>query len=129
MDLSPVTDSSTRQPASCGRSLRPATVVPSWLQALGLQPKEEHITKDRLFAIDVALRGPSAERIAVQVDGQSHFSRNEPFVLSGETEARNRALSSMGWHVVTVPWHMWLELDGPDARRRWLRGELEAAVR
>ena len=47
-------------------------------------------------AVDIALRH---EQVAVEVDGSSHFSHNEPHVPLGRTLWRWSLLQSRGWRV------------------------------
>jgi hypothetical protein len=60
------------------------------LRRLGISHELEYTMADGLFSIDLA------------IDGLSHFTRNtlEPL---GHTGLRDRLLSAMGWHVVSIP--------------------------
>jgi hypothetical protein len=58
--------------------------------------------------------------VAIEVDGASHFSANEPFVPMGKSVLRWRTLSSRGWKVVSVPYYHWAVLRTMDERKEYL---------
>ncbi len=76
------------------------------LRRLGISHELEYTTADGLFSIDLAVVD---RRIAIEVDGPSHFTVNtlEPL---GHTRLRDRLLSAMGWHVVSIPFFEWDKL-------------------
>jgi hypothetical protein len=76
------------------------------LRRLGIPHELEYLTADGLFSIDLAIVD---RRIAIEFDGPSHFSRNtlEPL---GHTRLRDRLLSAMGWHVVSIRFFEWDKL-------------------
>ncbi len=80
------------------------------LRRLGISHELEYTTADGLFSIDLAIVD---RRIAIEVDGPSHFTRNtlEPL---GHPRLRDRLLSAMGWHVVSIPWFEWERLQRPE---------------
>ena len=80
------------------------------LHRLGILHELEHITADGLFSIDLAVVD---RRIAIDFDGPSRFTRNtlEPL---GHTRLRDRLLSAMGWHVVSLPFFDWDRLQRPE---------------
>ena len=80
------------------------------LRRLGIPHELECITADGLFSIDLAIVD---RRIALEFDGPSHFTRNtlEPL---GHTRLRDRLLSAMGWHVVSIPFFDWDRLQRPE---------------
>ncbi|KAG1660821.1 hypothetical protein FOA52_010246 [Chlamydomonas sp. UWO 241] len=63
----------------------------------------EQATDDGLFSINIAVQLPDGSRLAVEVDGPSHFLRNPPGRLNGAALLRNRLLEARGWRVVSVP--------------------------
>jgi hypothetical protein len=63
----------------------------------------EQATDDGLFSIDIAVQLPDGSRLAVEVDGPSHFLSNSPGRIDGATLLRNRMLEARGWRVVSVP--------------------------
>ena len=82
------------------------------LRRLGIPHELECITADGLFSIDLAIVD---RRIALEFDGPSHFTRNtlEPL---GHTRLRDRLLSAMGWHVVSIPFFEWDRLHQTEQR-------------
>ena len=68
-------------------------------------------------------------RIAVEVDGPSHFTANRPHARLGSTALRDRLLRAKGFAVAPVPFYEWNELGGDeDARGRYLRELVERAA-
>jgi hypothetical protein len=82
------------------------------LRRLGIPHELECITSDGLYSIDLAIVD---RRIALEFDGPSHFTRNtlEPL---GHTRLRDRLLSAMGWHVVSIPFFEWDRLHQTEQR-------------
>jgi very-short-patch-repair endonuclease len=80
------------------------------LRRLGISHELEYTTADGLYSIDLAIVD---RRIALEFDGPSHFTRNtlEPL---GHTRLRDRLLSAMGWHVVSIPFFEWDRLHRPE---------------
>ena len=99
------------------------------MQAMGTKPVSEYITADGLFAIDIALWARGATRIAVEVDGPSHFAVNDLRHVTGQTRVRHHALSRLGWVVVSVPLATWLQMPDRAAKESWLRRQLFHATR
>ena len=90
------------------------------LHRLGISHELEHITADGLFSIDLAIVD---RRIAIEFDGPSHFTRNtlEPL---GHTRLRDRLLSAMGWHVVSIPFFDWDGLHQPEQMDAYVKQRL-----
>jgi len=65
------------------------------------------------------------QRVAVEADGPSHMCRNTLRPL-GHMALKHRQLRAMGWHVVSVPWHEWDELIGPQEKMQYLQKRLQA---
>ena len=70
-----------------------------------------------LAAVDVAL--PSA-RVAVELDGPSHFFANAPSVPVGGTAFKRRLLRALGWQLVSVPHFHWAQLATGAARAAYV---------
>ena len=100
--------------AQAGQSRASAfqTEVSRALSRVGIAHDMERLTDDGLFCIDIVLRGPA--RVAVEVDGPSHFLRNTR-APNGPTLARQRLLEARGWRVASVPWFEWAECHGDAA--------------
>ena len=101
---------------ACREEARKVTVsngqreVGESLHRLGIPHELEYITADGLFSIDLAIVD---RRTALEFDGPSHFTHDtlEPL---GHTRLRDRLLSAMGWHVVSVPFFEWDKLHQPE---------------
>jgi very-short-patch-repair endonuclease len=80
------------------------------LRRLGISHELEYNIADGLYSINFAM---VERRIALEFDGPSHFTRNtlEPL---GHTRLRDRLLSAMGWHVVSIPFFEWDRLQRPE---------------
>jgi hypothetical protein len=96
------------------------------LRRLGVSHELEHITEDGLFSIDLAVVD---RRIAVEFDGPSHFTTKfgthtlEPL---GRTRLRDRLLSKLGWHVVSIPFFEWGPLHQPEQKDAYVKQRLFA---
>ena len=64
----------------------------------------EFMTSDNLFSIDIAI--PS-KKIAIEVDGPSHFLNSHPEEYEGTTALRNRLLKNRGWKVASFSLCKW----------------------
>jgi very-short-patch-repair endonuclease len=66
-------------------------------------------------------------RIALEFDGPSHFTRNtlEPL---GHTRLRDRLLSAMGWHVVSIPFFEWDRLRQKEQRDAYVERRVHQRV-
>jgi len=103
--------------ARCAAAFRDAEAQPSRLQrqvaetlvSLGASVEEEVVLEEG-YSLDVVVdwRG---ERLAVEVDGPSHFVGREP---TGATALKRRQLKHFGWRLVSVPYWEWNELDDPE---------------
>ena len=97
-------------------------------EELGVESAMEVTTEDGLLSIDVVPRGT---KVAVEVDGPSHFVRTlrtdgngggrgdgvgAP-KANGATLARRKLLGARGWTVVSVPYFEWDACEGDAARQ------------
>jgi len=77
----------------------------------GCDLREEQVTDDSegLFSIDIFFQEPggSGRKMAVEVDGPTHFMTNMPGRATGDTLLRDRLLASLGYEVVVVPGVEW----------------------
>ena len=91
--------------------------VAAALRNKGLHCELEFCPSDSNIVIDVAVFDDETNsRVAVEVDGPSHFSTNVPGHALGAVKLRNELLRHSGWQVVTVPYFEWTRL------RHWERG-------
>ena len=66
-------------------------------------------------------------RVAMEVDGPSHFTSNKPRRLNGASILKTRVLRARGWgRVVRVSYYEWSDLgNATEAKRQYLRGLLK----
>ena len=83
----------------------------------------EHSTEDGLSTMDIALLLRGGQKLAIEVDGPSHFlSDGKSF--SGNTALRNCLLENRGWKVVNVSASVWIALNNDDKRIAYLKAKL-----
>ena len=58
--------------------------------------------------------------VAVEVDGSTHFTQNQPYVPLGRTLWRWRLLAARGWRVVSVPYYRWARLQTLADKKQYL---------
>jgi hypothetical protein len=93
------------------------------LHRLGIPHELECITADGLFSIDLAIVD---RRIAIEFDGPSHFTKAmEP---RGHARLRDRLLSAMGWHVVSIPFFEWDRLHQTEQRDAYVERRVHRIV-
>lgn len=61
------------------------------------------------------------KRVALEIDGPTHFSRNSGSPL-GHTMLKRRSIAAAGWKFVSVPHQEWEELKGGFEQLGYLRG-------
>ena len=66
--------------------------------------------------------------VAVEVDGPSHFARNDAGVSLGQTRLKHRQLRALGFDVLSVPIADWEYLESPEEKVEYLREGFEAAA-
>jgi hypothetical protein len=89
-----------------------------------MHPVLEHVAEGGLFCIDIALKpkaGPG-QRVAVEVDGPTHYTRSRPYRELGATVLRRRLLEWHGWRVVSVPVREWRQQGDKAGYLRGLLG-------
>jgi len=121
--------------ARCDAAFRASEVTVSRLQRqvaemlvlLGASVQEVVLQEGYSLDLVVDWRG---ERLAVEVDGPSHFVGREP---TGATLLKRRQLEHFGWWLVSVPYWEWDELSDKkttrEQRAAYLSKLLEAALR
>ena len=126
--------------ARCADAFRSREGTPSRLQldvvgALrkleGVEAVEEEVVTEEGYSIDALVCLPGDVRVAVEVDGPSHFleagtgaAKRTP---SGTTRLKHRQLRAQGWQLVSVPYWEWDRLNASQ-RGPYLRGLLNATV-
>jgi very-short-patch-repair endonuclease len=99
--------------------------LPGWQ----VPPQQEVPTDDRNFSIDIAAVTAAGVRLAVEVDGPSHFVRmGGRWEVEGPTQYRNRALAARGYTVVSIPGWEWRQLNGACQQHQYLQDKIKGAT-
>ncbi|KAL6971823.1 hypothetical protein U1Q18_031506 [Sarracenia purpurea var. burkii] len=67
------------------------------------------------------------QKIALEIDGPTHFSRNSGVPL-GHTMLKRRYIAAAGWKIVSLSHHEWEELQGGFEQLEYLREILKAHI-
>jgi hypothetical protein len=94
--------------------------LPGWQ----VPPQQEDVTEDKNFSIDIVAATAAGDRLAVEVDGPTHFVSPGNRV-NGPTQYRNRALEARGYTVVSIPGWEWEQLKGFQQQKRYLQDKLK----
>ena len=100
--------------AHCDAAFRASEVTVSRFQrqvaetlvSLGVSVQEEVVLEEG-YSLDLVVNW-RGERLAVEVDGPSHFVGREP---NGATLLKRRQLEHFGWRLVSVPYWEWNDQD------------------
>jgi very-short-patch-repair endonuclease len=90
-------------------------------------PQQEKLTDDDNFSIDIVAVTAAGVRLAVEVDGPSHFVSPGNRV-NGPTQYRDRALKAWGYTVVSIPGWEWAQLKGTEQRQQYLLEKLKGEL-
>jgi hypothetical protein len=91
------------------------------------QPESEGVTADGLFSVDIAATTATGVKVAIEVDGPSHFI--QPLrTVGGPTLCRNRTLAARGYVVVSIPYWEWETLRGVEPKQQYLLAKLQPAL-
>jgi hypothetical protein len=112
-----------------------AAATPSLLQREAVQslevltgwqvpPKQEERTRDKNFSIDIFAVTTAGVRLAVEVDGPTHFV-SPGNKVDGRTKYRDRALKARGYTVVSIPGWEWEKLQGAKQKQEYLVNKLK----
>jgi hypothetical protein len=97
--------------------------LPGWR----VPPQQEKPTDDHNFSIDIFAVTAAGVRLAVEVDGPSHFVSPGNRV-NGPTQYRDRALKAWGYTVVSIPGWEWAQLKGTEQRQQYLLEKLKGEL-
>jgi hypothetical protein len=102
--------------------------LPGWQ----VPPQQEVVTADGNFSIDIAAVTAAGVKLAVEVDGPTHFVNRgntvdgpTQYTVDGPTQYRNRTLAARGYTVVSIPFRDWGDLKGDQARLHYLQSKLQ----
>jgi len=112
--------------------LRPASgehrSVREALERLGYTTRQEELLRDAgCYTADIFL--PSL-RVAIEIDGPTHFVRDETHTHrpSGPAMFKWRQLRAFGYAVISVPYFEWTELLTPAEQSEYLRRRINATL-
>jgi hypothetical protein len=99
--------------------------VSAVLKALpGLECEDEAVDGASGYSIDILVKlNKGGHRIAVEVDGPSHFYASGKKPL-GATLLKRRHLGLLGYKVVSVPYFEWMLLKDSGAKTEYVRGKV-----
>ena len=111
-----------------------AADVASSVRRLGLEYEEEAIDEESGYSIDILVSHSGehgdhvgAGKIALEVDGPSHYLLPGRRTANGNTVLKTRVLSMPGYKSVSVPFWDWDGLEGQVAKDAYLRKVLGMA--
>jgi hypothetical protein len=90
-------------------------------------PAAEQVTADGSYSVDIAATTASGVKVAIEVDGPSHFIQPGNS-LGGTTMFRNRALAARGYVVISIPYWEWDALRGAEQKQQYLLAKLQPAL-
>ena len=88
----------------------------------------EHLTEDGFFRIDIALQLNGDQKLAIEVDGPTHFL-DDGKTLNGPTVLCNRLLENRGWKVISISVETeWHHLNGDEEKKQYLIKKLQPYI-
>ena len=103
--------------------------VASILAYMGEKHEEEATCAG--YRVDLLIPSAGSARardVAVEVDGPSHFARNDVSVALGQTRLKHRQLRALGFDVLSVPIADWEYLETSEEKVEYLREGFDAAA-
>ncbi len=103
--------------------------VASILAYMGEKHEEEATCAG--YRVDLLIPSAGSARardVAVEVDGPSHFARNDLSVALGQTRLKHRQLRALGFDVLSVPIADWEYLETSEEKVEYLREGFDAAA-
>ncbi|EPS71702.1 hypothetical protein M569_03053, partial [Genlisea aurea] len=87
------------------------------LVSTGLDWAKEYDMEEEGYTLDAALVD---RKVALEIDGPTHFSRNSGAPL-GHTMVKRRCIGAAGWKLVCVEHRKWEEVEGEAQQMQYLR--------
>lgn len=87
------------------------TDVSTALESMGVPHAVEFSSPDGLLSIDIVARCGDGKPLAIEVDGEEHFTRLPPYRPLGHTLIRNQMIAAMGFRGVGLPFYDWKSLS------------------
>eukprot|EP01023_Acetabularia_acetabulum_P010333 TRINITY_DN14726_c0_g1_i1.p1 TRINITY_DN14726_c0_g1~~TRINITY_DN14726_c0_g1_i1.p1 ORF type:complete len:559 (+),score=66.65 TRINITY_DN14726_c0_g1_i1:432-2108(+) len=89
------------------------------IQSFEINCEMEACVNDGEIFIDIeVIQGQ--KKFAIEVDGDSHFSRSEPYWELGSTKLRNRILQGMDYTVIQIPFYDWIKQVSVIQKRQYV---------
>jgi hypothetical protein len=98
--------------------------VSKTLDSMGIAHTNESVVGTLSVDIEILGSAGSGKQVVVEVDGPSHFCRNDLQRELGPTLFKQRLLAKQGWVCVSVPYFEWGRLRGRDQRAAYLKQKL-----
>eukprot|EP01025_Chloroclados_australasicus_P018181 TRINITY_DN1941_c0_g2_i1.p1 TRINITY_DN1941_c0_g2~~TRINITY_DN1941_c0_g2_i1.p1 ORF type:complete len:777 (+),score=81.07 TRINITY_DN1941_c0_g2_i1:133-2463(+) len=94
------------------------------IKSFGVECEQEFCVNDGEMYVDICI-SQGLQKFAVEVDGDSHYSRSKPYWELGHTRIRNRILKGMGFVVIQIPFFEWANRPSVIARRKYVLDQLK----
>ena len=85
----------------------------------------EFRSPDCLISVDIVTRCGDGSPLAIEVDGDLHFTALPPFRAIGHTMLRNALLTTLGFKGLSIPFYDWQELATIQSKTQYLAKRLE----
>jgi hypothetical protein len=90
-------------------------------------PESGKLTADGAFSIDIAATAAGGAKVAIEVDGPTHFTQPGR-MPDGGTQFRDRALAARGYVVISIPYWEWGALRDTTRKQQYLLTQLQPAL-
>lgn len=85
----------------------------------------EFASPDGLMSVDIVTRCGDGSPLALEVDGETHYTALEPYRPLGHTVLRNSLLSTFGFSAISLPFYEWKDLTTLEAQQTYLASKLQ----
>ncbi len=94
------------------------------MESMGVPHAIEFSSPDGLLSIDIVARCGDGSPLAIEVDGDEHFTRLPPFRPLGHTVIRNQMIAALGFRGVGIPWYDWKGLASPQDKESYVTARM-----